>query len=59
WGGDGGETGGGKGQSMGYNGATAASGTSATYYGSGGGGGYNSGRRGNGYQGWMLIRVPA
>lgn len=58
WGGDGGETGGGKGQSMGYNGATAASGTSATYYGSGGGGGYNSGRRGNGYQGWMLLRVP-
>lgn len=24
----------------------------------GGGGGYNSGRRGNGYQGWLLIRVP-
>lgn len=59
WGGDGGETGGGKGQSMGYNGATAASGTSATYYGSGGGGGYNSDRRGYGYQGWLLIRVPA
>lgn len=58
WGGDGGETGGGKGQSMGYNGATAASGTSATYYGSGGGGGYNSGKRGSGYQGWLLIRIP-
>lgn len=58
WGGDGGATGGGKGQSLRYNGATASNATSATYYGSGGGGArYN--HTGYGYQGWLLIRVPA
>lgn len=58
WGGAGGETGGGKGQSLGYNGATASNAMSATYYGSGGGGARFN-HTGYGYQGWLLIRVPA
>ena len=54
----GGATGGGRGQTLGEGGAAAAVSTAATYYGSGGGGAHWT-HNGNGYQGWLLIRVPA
>ena len=57
YGGAGGATGGGRGQTLGEGGAAAAVSTAATYYGSGGGGAHYT-HNGNGYQGWLLIRVP-
>ena len=58
YGGAGGATGGGRGQTLGEGGAAAAVSTAATYYGSGGGGAHYT-HNGHGYQGWLLIRVPA
>lgn len=58
YGGAGGATGGGRGQTLGEGGATAAASTAAAYYGSGGGGAHSN-HNGYGYQGWLLIRVPA
>lgn len=59
YGGKGGDTGGGKGSSEGAHGATSANATAATYYGGGGGGARTGQHVGYGYQGWLLIRVPA
>lgn len=55
-GGAGGVTGGGTGSSMK---PSYVNPTAATYYGSGGGGQRRNSNIGYGYQGWLLIRVPA
>lgn len=57
-GGKGGDTGGGKGSSLGDNGVTSTDATAATYYGGGGGGARTGPNVGYGYQGWLLLRVP-